>query len=605
MEEEPQTNTDTDFEPENGSAPNEPIENAPRLKKSYQWIIGIAVFIILAGGGFAAYKYRHPVQTGSQVGQRQIIDNIKDQPIKKRITGWNTYRNEVLGIEFQYPAEWGEPRLEPVEYVTDLSAVLEKYKNLGEDNAYNTSMEMRFAADNAPRLKFLSQLYQGEHYKNVQTYGMGYIDNIPALKATGNICDYKIHFDHRPIWRNTLEEIFSECDQRVKTYLIKDIEHFDEIKYTYTLMYAGAIKLHNGFFDTVLITQNDGMILQVANNNLTLDELINWKWKGNETYSYKNRKNTFGQFVDSMIAFTPPPSEPLVFEKKINENPNYTRIREYYFHLANGHVESAYQFRDKNALAIGDLNREYGRVYKLKLATINTLSNGQYEVFFNLQDHNEKPTQAREVLVITKEGKIKIGLSERISETISYQGNKAAYIALRGDNNYIILKDGEKEFIADEAPYSYDNPRNTLGSVRYFSDIGTSPLQRYIVYTAGGWEWYDKLVYDTKTRARKAELSFAEFTAFNNDETFFIACGTGYGSPSVAQIFRLPEFTVQYDLLKQDIAKNYQSLSCKLNGDNALFELSEKYNYTNNKSEPNAKLTVEYELKTGEIRLVK
>lgn len=600
-----------DSNPEIKSKPTatEQIEymgNTTRLEKKRRWIISIGIFLIFAGSVYMVYKYQYMAKTVSQTGGHQTINDRDGKLIKKHIADWNTYRNEVLGIEFQYPTEWGQPRLSPIEYVTDLSTVLKKYKNEGPNNAYSTSMEIRFTADNTPRLKFLSQMYPGEYYKNAQTYDMGYIDNISVLKETGNICDYKIHFDHRPIWKNTLEEIFSECNQHVKTYLIKDIEHFDEIKYTYTLMYAGAIKLHNGFFDTVLVTQNDGIILQVPNSNLTFNQFINWKWKGKPyTYTYENKKNTFEQFIDSMIAFTSPPPEPLVFEKIINENPNYAHIREYYFHLANGDIESAYQFRDKNKLAISDLNREYGRIYKLKLATINTLSNGQYEVFFNLQNHNEKPTQAREVLAITKEGKIKIGLSERISETISYQGNKTAYIAIRGDNNYIILKDGEKEFIADKAPYSYDNPHNNLGSVRYFSDIRISPLQRYIVYTAGGWEWYDELVYDTKMREKKAELSFAEFTTFSNDETLLIACGTGYGGPSVAQIFRLPEFTVQYDLLKQDIAKNYQSLSCKLNGDNAQFELSEKYNYDSNESEQNTKLTVDYELKTGKVRLVK
>lgn len=563
----------------------------------YAWIIGASLLLVLIGGAFAGYYYLYNPRLTQQEQNNQNTTSSR-----QTIEGWRTYQNDVLGIAFQYPPEWGEPELSPNNYVTDLGSVLDKYEKQGANNAYSTSMELRFPKEYTPRIAFMNNTHQGEHYKNAQTYNLGYIDNFSMLKDTGNICDYKINFDHRPIWDGTLEEIYSECARGVKMYLVKDTEYFDDVKYSYSLHYAGFIKLKNGFFNDVIISQRDGWIVQVPNSSLTFNEFVNWKSEAiPKAIPYQNKRNIFEKFSSTIIAFEPPTPKPLILENIPNEAPAHTRIRGYYFHIANQNPESARQFRGPNETNAEDITIEYGNIYTLAVTDINQLSTNQYEVFLDVQNQNAKPRQVRELITISKNSQLQIDLSETIRESILYQGDKTAYIANRGEQNYLILKDGESEFVIDEAPdvYKFNNSSiNNISEVRYFKNLRASPNGRYLVYDAGGWEWSNTFVYDAQTRERKTEFGFGQYTAFSGNENFFMACGNGYG-PSVGKLYHLPEFEIRYDVLAQNFAEGYESIRCELDNENANFTLSEKYNTETQKIDTTS-MYVKYNITTGE-----
>lgn len=68
---------------------------------------GILVAVIILGSGYLIYSFVAPASvTPEAVDVVTPFDDVGeiDTP------GWQTYRNEELGISFRYPENWGEPR---------------------------------------------------------------------------------------------------------------------------------------------------------------------------------------------------------------------------------------------------------------------------------------------------------------------------------------------------------------------------------------------------------------------------------------------------------------------------------------------------------------
>jgi hypothetical protein len=115
-------------------------------------------------------------------------------------------------------------------------------------------------------LRFFNQRYGGEYYPKYYyyAYAYGYIDNIPLLRKTGNICDYKIDFNKK--YEDRLNEIYNDCSKNIKTAIIEKYEYFDFLqdinksRYSYNLEGFAYKKLSNGYFDDLLIKAKFGFV---------------------------------------------------------------------------------------------------------------------------------------------------------------------------------------------------------------------------------------------------------------------------------------------------------------------------------------------------------
>jgi len=77
-----------------------PPDNLPQKPKfNLKYILIILGLAILVGGGILAYQYWWLPKQETKPPEITIKDET---------AGWQTYRNEELGIEFKYPKPWGE-----------------------------------------------------------------------------------------------------------------------------------------------------------------------------------------------------------------------------------------------------------------------------------------------------------------------------------------------------------------------------------------------------------------------------------------------------------------------------------------------------------------
>ena len=238
--------------------------------------IGIILLVAIIMGGSVWLQSRKIVnnqEVSPDKKQSVIVQPVDDLKIDVP-SGWKLHKNDVLGIQFIYPEYWGQPKTEPVENITNLNSVTKDYAD--EENDYYDSVYIRFSPEESddtwhvPTIKFFGDKYRGEYYGNTNAHEFGYINNIQELKKTGDICSYKVDFNTE--YQNTLSESFTTCKNNVKETLIKEKEVFDDgALYSYDLDRYSFFKLHNGFFDNVLIKENLAYVLQTKKLEMNMD----------------------------------------------------------------------------------------------------------------------------------------------------------------------------------------------------------------------------------------------------------------------------------------------------------------------------------------------
>lgn len=511
--------------------------------------------------------------------------------------GWAQYEHSVLGIKFRYPEKWGKPYTEPARYITDLSTVVKDYDQ--EDNSYYNSVYVRFPLENTPIIHFFNESYGGNRYYNAEAHKYGYIDNIPELKKTGDICTYKVNFDHTPAWSDTDQEIYATCGDGIKTYLIKNIVQFDQPKYSYWLNHSAFKKMQNGYFDNVLIDYYIASLWQTDKDSISLPEFL--KETKAEAQYQKNRQD-FVEFARSVESFKPAPKQVATFDQSANEDPNITTIRRYYFLLTAGKLREAYDMYAAKKVTFSVFQQWYQNTLTANPYQFKKVTDTRYNFDVDLQDNN-KPVEKYRVAMEVQNGKVNTLSAEKLIGEESKFGNLSAFVKNRQGRNFVVLRQNGQEQIIDQAG---DDPIKDIQSLRFYDPV-FSPQGSYLTYTGVGWEWSLDRVYDIKNKKIRLRLDSPFLVAFTPDEKNLVACaddhfiGARYGI-----VYSLPDFKVDYDVLDAPENSKYFTLDCKYDKDRSVirYSLSELWDEATQKTDESKKKIIEFSLVDRRIKVV-
>ncbi len=514
-----------------------------------------------------------------------VIDKNKNSQLNCPI-GWDRYKHNVIGIEFCYPKDkWGEVYTEPTESITNLDGIVNKYqKNYKTIYIKFRSME-RNANVGGIGIKIFNDEYPGEHYKNNQTYKLGYRDNIPLLKQTGNICDYKIEFTKKWEREGSEKEFYQKCDGDIKTALIEQEDYFNWKDYEtgeligwrwqYFLRLYAYRKLQNGYFDNALIYYKIDSTSQIKKPLKSFTDFFNldhsYKTDKRITLSeqeFQEKKNDFTTFVNSIRVFSPL-AEDLKQYKGQADGVKQGSIVDYYWLLTQKDLKGAYNLKDTKQ-SFADFQENYKNIHYAKPYKIQKNTNGIYEFWVEYQDEN-KPVETYQVRAKISDGKMKTIFVQKIVGEIVRLGNMKAYSAIRGDKSYVILEKDDKEIIVDSgyAEYEFDNKKGhggNIGEVKFFRGVKFSPKGNYLLYNMTGWEWCLTYLYDINNEREVLNSDGCQSFGFAGGEKYFYYCtGAGLATSSEGIVVNIPDFEEVFNVMNFDGNRQYLNTDCKYN----------------------------------------
>lgn len=552
--------------------------------------IGAIVFLQISRQRQTRLSDASPQRTTPTVSPLNNQSNTLDK-------GWGQYEHDVLGIKFQYPEKWGKPYTEPSRYITDLNTVVKEYEN--EDNTYYNSVYIRFPLENTPIIHFFNENYGGNRYYNAEAYKYGYIDNIPELKKTNNICNYKIAFDYTPAWSGTMNEIYTDCADGVKTYLVRNIEQFNKPKYSYWLRHNAFKKAQNSYFDNILIDYYVASLWQIDRDSISLPDFLR---ETKADVPYEDNKKDFIRFVKSIDNFRPVPRRETAFDMRPNEDPNIITIRRYYFLVTTGKLREAYEMYIAKKVTFALFQQWYKDTLSANPYQFKKIADTRYSFYVDLQDNNQ-PVERYRVVMEVKDDRVNTLSAEKLIGEEAKFGNLSAFVKQRQGRNFVVLQQNGKEYIIDQAG---DDPIKDIESLRFY-DPEFSPRGNYLTYTAVGWEWLLGRVYDIKNQKTRIHLGSPSLFTFTPDEKNLITCadnhfiGDRYGI-----VYSLPEFKVEYDVLDDPENSKYFTLDCKYDKDQSVirYSLSELWDEATQKMDESKKKIIEFSLVDRRIKVV-
>jgi hypothetical protein len=587
------------------------------------WVGAVIIIIIsITVGAFIWIAQKNnqiktPAETvNNNASEKKVVDlpniNCKD--------GWQEYSQNVLGVAFCYPIEWGDPKIDPIQNLTRLSGIASDFND--QNIAYSNSLDIKFEKNDKVNVRFFNDQFSGKSERGINEpymyYESGATDDVVNLKNTGNICDYKIGYSYAynnemEINPNIFKTIYTDCRNGIKTILTQDREIGNY--FTYDLRLLAFKKLSNGYFDNMLVSRDIDRANQIFEELSTLDEFF----KGEKTTQVKDGAPTkteeqfnqerkyFEDFVINVKIFKPVPKIKPVFQQILNEDKNITTIRKYYWLIDSGKFDEAYtMYADKNGTSREQFQERYRNVYMAEPFSFKALGNNRYEFHVKYQDHNTAKTEYRATMDVFNNTVKTIFLEEYKSDIVKF-GNIAAYAARRGDKNYVFLNQNGKEVIIDQGIADYDQKYSNLGDVKSFGDIHFSPKGNFLLYRMYGWEWSIGYIYDIAkskqiTGTIATDLGAASDFGFTSDEKNFYMCSSaGMASGPGGKIYSVPGFGVKYDVLDNPKTKNFMNVDCPYdaNDNSVMFGLSSYVDGDN--VQEDKKLDLRYDLTTQKV----
>ena len=547
----------------------------------------IAVLVILLVVGIFYYYVNFQKLEGKNMIPK-LVEEIKVP------TGWKNYKNDVLGISFYYPSEWGDPYTEPSRTLTDLAKINEKYKDTGSDFVY--SVKINFSREKTPIITIYNDEYEGKLYPNAYAYRFGPIDNFLEMKKSGNICNYKIKFDRRPDYEGTIDEVYSKCSNKVKTYITRNMEIYENgtmVLYNYQLKDSSFVKLQNGYFDNAFIDYFYSA-MHTPNDKVDLQDLLK---EVNE--NYQKDKENFVFFVNSINAFKPVPPQEKPFQIIKGEDPNITTIRKYYFEITKGNLQNAYNMYQDKKVSFETYKEWYKDTLMANPLEFRKIGDNRYQFKVQFQDNNQEQELYRVVMEVNKEKIIPISSEKIITNPIS-SGNITAFIKQRQSKTYLVLSENGKEQILDQGS---DSPLDWKGRPVIAGPLEFSPEGNYLMCDVYGWEWGGTNIYDIKNKKRVLELSSPFIAGFTSNEKYFFACAKNdFGGEYYGTVYSVPDFKEIYNALT---GEHYTNIDCKYDKDKQVirFTMNNIYNSETGQIEKQLKI-VEFSAITGETKTI-
>ncbi len=530
----------------------------------------VLILIVISGVVFGILGYILINFELKHINLEKIVElTVKDEP--KCQENWKEYKHDIIGIKFCYPEQWGEPTTSPKSETTRLEDVVSEFS---EHNSSYNSFFIDFSDKNIS-LRFFNEQYGGEYYPNALAYAYGYADNIPLLKSTGNICEYKIDFNENWQYKGKFNEVYNSCEKNIKTTVIEKTQFFDQALYIYTLKSFAYKKPVNGYFDNLLIELKHGWTKQAPEQLSTLSQFLNGIEKSED--QFQREKDEFVSFANSIKTYQPIHRIFQEFEIIRGEDPRITVIRKYYWFLLNNKIKEAYEMRsDKTELAYETFQDWYKDIYFAEPYDFKSVNSNEYEFYVKYQDHNKSKTKFR-VKMFVSENTIKtLSSDEILSDEVSF-GEYSAYVIKRGDKNYMILSENGEEIIIDEGTASYDSEYSNLGEVKSFHNPKFSPKGNYLTYAMIGWEWQVNYVYDIKEKAIKFSGSHHSSGFAFSEKYFYVCSSVGMITGADGIVYSVPDFEIEFDVL--DGLDDYDcfEVDCEYdkNSENIIFTLSD------------------------------
>jgi len=546
------------------------------MNKKVFLVVSFLLLILALIFGFFIFKSKKTFLSESEKvsnisDKKENFSSRRDKVICQK--DWDKYENDVLGLGFCYPHEWGEVLIEPIKNLTLLEGAVEEYSK-DEHNAYSNSIFIKFknleskAYENRNNIELhlFNDKYGGEYYPNAQAYNKGYIDNISALKNSKDICAYRTNFTELWSGQGRITEFWDECKKGVKTRILNHEEYFDKNLYSFELESLAYLNLENGSFDDLLIKRKYLYISQVEKRIGGFEDVFEAKnYSSNVDNSkvisleeYDRQKSEFAEFVKNIYSYKPIIQEKEDFKILEGEDEKITIIRKYYWLLENNKSEEAYRMHFRNNSSADDFKSLYGKVFRIEAKDFEKTDDNMYKFFIDYQNHNKEKELYRIMMRVSDDFRIEIISTEKIvSEMVKFNdGNYVAYAKEQNGKNFVILERYGAEFVVDSGEAKYNEKNSNIGEVKFFGDIKFSPHGNYLIYKMFGWEWMIAYVYDIQNDKKVFEFNAPEKFDFSKDENYFFVCSKdGMAGKASGNIYKVSNFDKQFEIFdsKNDI----------------------------------------------------
>ncbi len=497
-----------------------------------------------------------------------IEDSVKE--------GWSVYRNEVLGIEFEYKDEWGTPEVSPYKYLTRLKDVQEEYGSQ-QYNYFKDQVEIRFTNYNSnyklPKLHFYNDQHKGDDYPNGLVMGEGYVDNFDEVVESGDICEYRFSYDNEGF---TATQVYDECT----SYDYTSIIYYTESSrlagyYNYNFSLYSYEPLVNGFYENLLIEQPVA-VRQLRSNSYTQpDEAVSAVIEQAREYEkefdvvYDEVKSDFEYLLSSIELIESSGIINPEIKRGQASNKDHQLIYDYYYNIAIGDLGSAYDLNEGSE-TLAQFREWYKDTYNAEVYGLNQLQNGNYEFRVNLYEHNKRPDEYRVVKSVI-DGKLKSVSSVQVLSEVKYNDDLSAMAIKEGSNiKVLVYKDGKEILV--ESVETMTGDHLTEGFIRAREVSEFSEDGNYLEVIEYGWEWSSTYLYNVVTE-EKLDVNF-EFPEFTADSKYIYDCSVGdIGSAAGFKIVKLgnPD-EVLVDMTYEDLPEGSYGYKCTYDAEKALVE---------------------------------
>ncbi|MDD4358519.1 MAG: hypothetical protein PHY30_01740 [Candidatus Pacebacteria bacterium] len=557
------------------------------LNQIYVMIGVIVVLAILVG---AITYYFNP----QKMERKEVILNTEGEV--KIPEEWKKYENDVLGISFYYPSEWGDPYTGPSKNITDLATANKGYKDVTNDFFY--AVKIYFPEEKTPVINLYNNEYKGELYPNGDALPFGYVDNILEVEKSGNICDYRVEFDHRPDYKGTIDEVYSECKNKVRTYITRNMEIYENgtlVLYNYALKDSSFVKLENGYFDNVLISYFHTAI-QTPDDGVGMQDILE---QVND--NYQEDKNNFVIFINSINTFKPAPPQEESFEIIEGENPHITTIRKYYFEIEKGDLGTAYNMYQDKSVSFETYEEWYKNTLIANPIEFEEIGDNRYQFKVQFQDNNQKQKLYRVIMEVNEGKIIPISSEEMAADPILF-GDMTAFVKQKQlgayqFKTYLVLSENGEEYVLDEEMAFEGGGKMFSGSLEF------SPEGNYLISHIYGYEWSGINVYDIKSKKRILELNSPSMASFTPNEKYFFACAQNeLGGDYYGTVYSVPDFKEIYNALTRKYSVN---MNCEYDEEKQVirFRVDNFYDSENEEAENQSKI-MEFSTITGDVEII-
>ena len=499
---------------------------------------------------------------------------------------WESYNHDILGISFEYPRSWGKPFTEPVDGLTDLKEIFDKYAE--KSNCYESSIKIGFT-DSDVAINLLN-----ENSTSLNDFDI-YLSRPGNLKNINNICDLDSISSGVIVLEKVCQNgVFSVYGKKNANNMYYNLDYFSR---DYSL-----VQLQNGFYDKALIINGTAWLSNAygtSTQDLNFDNFLGAiKVEKDE---YVKKLSIFSKFVNSIKSHKPKEYSIIFNETKEGENSDIAIIKKYYNNILSGQLNRAYEMYKVKKVDFETFSDWYKNTIYAHAHDFIDVGVGKYQFLVDFQDHNSKPQKYRVTMIVDK-GQIETVTSEELtSEKVEFSSMKAFTKNSRGLNS-VVLSINNNEIVVDSAR---DDFINYISETLRFNRLNFSPQGNYLLYSANGWEWGFGRVYDIKNRSIIAEneLSTPFLLGVSENEKYLYACAANdFGGVYYANVYSLPDFSLLLDAYDKELPheKYLLNAECEINNDELLM-ISLKCSGLGGEEKCDNERKIKFDLKSGKI----